>query len=277
MAKCRKPSRAQRRARKAKLKNIRANAGVGTRARDDSRPHLPVVPDLDDLAIFDPSGEDAEAAVHEFGNIEITFEPLPEAAIEALPEDERSRIDHLSARMFEDPASLVPELRELVARYPSSSMLRNHLYGALNAAGEAAEAAAVLTELRRLFPAYIFGVVNEVMLLLAEGQSEQAREILETGPRGPLFHIAQFEPYRKLFHYTEVVAYQSMIGHYLAHTDRAHEASTHLRVCDELASDHPGTEALRRLLRVASLFGFFRRARIGRSAVGARTPRLPQT
>ncbi len=146
------------------------------------------------------------------------------------------------------PGALVDELKALAAWHPHLPILRNHLAHALNMAGLSRPAADVIAEMVRRFPTYVFGFANHVMMLLFDGKVEAARALLETGPRGPLLSLMQFDPSRTLFHATEAICYTAMSGHYLIATGRTEAAAACLKMCRQLDPDHRQTRELQQSL-----------------------------
>ncbi len=183
----------------------------------------------------------------------ITEEPIPDPAMEAMSDEELGRIERVTDRMYEDPASLIEELEELVAQHPTMPMLRNHLVGALQAAGQRKRAGALIAETAELFPDYMFGFVSRVMWLLTKGQVEEARALLEPEGGPARLFIAAFAPHREVFHFTEVVCYTAMVGCYLVVTGRLEAADIQLEMCLELAPEHPQTLELERMLENAEM------------------------
>lgn len=229
-------------------KAVGGSAGAG---RADTDALLEQMAALDRLG-GTPKAEAARTAVRARANAAgmllysctITEDPLPDPAIDRLGKKQRDRIERVTHRMFEDPASLVRELEELVAKHPTIPMLRNHLAGALRASGENARSAAMVEETARLFPDYLFGFANWVMRLVQERRLDEAQALLEPeGGPGRMGFMA-FDPRREVFHLTEVVAYTTMVGHYLLSTGRRKEAVRQLAMCRELAPEHPQTLAL---------------------------------
>lgn len=207
--------------------------------------------------------ESAEAIGLRLVSFEITHEPIPDPAIEALPAAERKRIEQITHRMYDDAAPLVSELEGMVARYPHIAMLRNHLAGALNAADEYERATEVIAEMVRVFPDYVFGFANHVLALLNKKRIDEARTLLEDGPRGTLLMLPLFDPSRTLFHATEVICYTAMVGHYLIATDRLEGARTNLEMCREIDPDHPQTAALEEKIKYEEFMGRLKQAAAG--------------
>ena len=186
-------------------------------------------------------------------SMEVTHEPMLDPGVEALSDSDQARIEAITHRMYDDPASQYDELVALVAEHPGIPMLRNHLAGALEARGERDRAHEVIEETTRLFPDYIFGFANYVMVLLAEGEIDRARAIMEEGPRGPMLFIGAFAPSRTIFHSTEVACYAGMMGHYLVATDRLDGAKVSLEMMKDILPEHPQTQQLADRIEEAEL------------------------
>lgn len=179
----------------------------------------------------------------------ITEEPLPDPAVDALPERDFQRVQAISQDMYARPAAHLHELHALAAKYPNIPMLRNHLAGALAAADRHDEADRVIAQTVADFPRYVFAFCNHMMTLLADGRLDAARALVETGPRGPLFLLTDFEPGRDVFHVSEAVAHSAMVGHYMLATGRLDAARAQLKSLRQLAPDSPQTKSLRAAIR----------------------------
>lgn len=164
----------------------------------------------------------------------ITREPIPDPELEALPREDYDRIETISSELYTRLGAHVEELERLSEKYPHIPMLRNHLAGALSAAGEHERADKVVERMAREFPKYLFGFCNYVMLLIRDGKVDEARALVETGPRGPLFTLTQFDPTRDTFHITEATTHGAMVGHYLLVTGRHEAAGVQLKMLREL-------------------------------------------
>jgi hypothetical protein len=104
----------------------------------------------------------------------------------------------------------------------------------------------------RLFPSYLFGFC--ITALLARGDIDEARNLVETGPAGPRFMLTAFDPSRTVFHISEATAYSAMVGHYFLSTDRPQLAEVQLQMLEDTAPDSPQTQILaQRIERIGSL------------------------
>ena len=178
----------------------------------------------------------------------VSREPLQDPVLEALPRAEYERIIAISHDMRTNPRKHLAELRRLVERHPRIPLLRNQLAGALDAAGERAQAAAIVAETAHEFPTYVFAFCNHVMMLVSDGRIEQARALVETGPRGPVFTLIDFDPTRDTFHISEAMAHAAMVGHYMLATGRFDAAEFQLDVLEKTAPDSPQYRNLARAM-----------------------------
>lgn len=177
-------------------------------------------------------------------SLTITEEPIPCAGMESIAGSDRDRIEAITREMFTRPGAHVAELESLSKKYPRVPMLRNHLAGAMEAAGRGEEARRVIERTAREYPTYVFAFCNHVMNLLSDGLIEEARVLVETGRRGPVLTLPDFDPTRDTYHVSEAVAHASMVGHYLLATGRRDWAGVQLEILKKTA---PKSAAYRRL------------------------------
>lgn len=178
----------------------------------------------------------------------VTEEPIPDPSLEALPRADYERIAVISRDMRTRPQKHLAELERLVAKYPHIPMLRNHFAGALEAAGHRDRAAAIVSDAAREFPTYFFAFCNHVMLLVAEGRIEEARNLVELGPRGPVFTLPDFDPTRNTFHISEAISHAAMVGQYMLATGRFEAAEFQLDILRKTAPDSPQCRGLARAM-----------------------------
>ncbi len=176
-------------------------------------------------------------------SLTITEEPIPDPAMDALLPIDRARFNAIWNDMFISPHSHVADLEQLVERYPNAPILRNQFAVALERAGQRERARNVIAETARLFPRYLIGICNHAMVLVTEGKIDEARALLEEGPR-PLLMLVDFDPPRDTFHISEVVAHAAMLGHYLLATGRFEDAQMPLELLEQIAPDSAQYERL---------------------------------
>ncbi len=203
-------------------------------------------------------------------SLTITQDPIPDAEIEALSAAERRAVMGVNEALYTRPAAQVDKLRKLIAKHPRILMLRSHLYIALSHAKQDAEAERWVAALAADFPDYIFGVCNYVLLLLGTGRIDEARAIIETGPRGPQFNLTNFDPTRDTFHVTEAVTLAATVGRYHLATGRKRDAMMQLEIIEQIAPDHPECETLAQLIALQTI-------REGMAKLTTRTKKVRRT
>jgi hypothetical protein len=179
----------------------------------------------------------------------ITQEPIPDPDLDALPRADYERIRKISREMYSRPQAHVAELERLVAKHPHIPMLRNHLAGALEAAGDRERAASIIEQTVKEFPTYFFAFCNHVLLLVADGRIDEARALIETGPRGPVFTLTDFDATRDTFHISEAISHAAMVGRYMLATGRREAAEVQLKMLRDMAPESPQFECLEEALR----------------------------
>lgn len=191
----------------------------------------------------------ARAMVMQIVSFAVTEDPIPDSAFDEVLQDDIRRISQISSEMHARPQAHVAALETLVAKYPRIPMLRNHLACALDVAGEHDRANRLITELVREFPTYVFAICSQVMRLIADDRMEEARVLIETGPRGPLFVLTAVDPAHDVFHVSEVIAHTAMVGHYMLATDRPEAAEVQLEALKSVAPRSKQTERLSSALK----------------------------
>lgn len=179
--------------------------------------------------------EKAAALGLRYACVTVTEEPIPDPALDALPPAEYDRIEAISRAMYTHPEKQVAELERLVEKHPHIPMLRNHLAGAVEAAGDSERAGKIIEETARLFPRYLFAFCNRVMSLISKGRIEEARAMMETGPRGPVLTLPDFDPTREVFHVSEAASHAAATGRYLLATGRREAAQVQLNLLKRTA------------------------------------------
>ncbi len=177
----------------------------------------------------------------EFVTFEIVHEPIADPLIEALPEADRAEIERVGQDFFRDAAPLRDALEALVARHPHIPTLWNFLIVSVNAGGDHERADRMAEETFQRFPTYLFGVAQWVMVLLQQGRVEQATRVLD----GRL-ELAKWWPERRVYHATEFVVFNAMLGLYFLETGERKAAGNQLKMIRDVLPDHPAVQLLER-------------------------------
>lgn len=145
---------------------------------------------------------DGEPENYVLMNFEVSWDVMPDAAVEALPEAVRERMERLFELVHAKPKSAVRELRELTVLHPNVPCLTNWLINSLRAGSKAdrREAMELCQGLMHRVPNYFFARTTLADLWLDEGAVDKAAELLF----GPGCVLTELYPGRKAFHISEV-------------------------------------------------------------------------
>jgi tetratricopeptide (TPR) repeat protein len=181
---------------------------------------------------------------------EITSEPIRERWYKSLPKQVKDAIDRLHDESQRRPHKAIPELIELIKKYPNIPMLYNYLSVAYSGTGEQSKAEEIIRENYQRNPDYLFARLNYAELCRAAGDYEQIAEIFEYK-----FDLKLLYPQRKRFHVSEVANYMGLIGMYYLGTGEQAAAEKYYEILKEVAPGYPMTKRLGRKLHPS----FFRR------------------
>jgi tetratricopeptide (TPR) repeat protein len=174
---------------------------------------------------------------------EITSEPMLDRWYKHLPEHLKDAMDRLHSEAQRHPQKAIPELVDLIQKYPNIPMLYNFLSVAYSQAGDREKAKEVVLENYRRNPDYLFARLNYAEICRLEGDYEQIAEIFEYK-----FDLKLLYPDRKRFHISEVASFMGLIGIYFFETGKQEIAEKYYEILKELAPDYPMTRLLRRKL-----------------------------
>jgi tetratricopeptide (TPR) repeat protein len=181
---------------------------------------------------------------------EITSEPVLEPSYKRLPSSVKDAIDRLYYESQKHPRQAIPELVELIEKYPHVPVLYNYLSIAYSCSGQMEKAEKVIRENYQRNPDYLFARLNYAELYRAEGDYEKIAEILENK-----FDLKLLYPKRKQFHISEVANFMGLVGIYFFETGERKVAERYYSILEEIAPRFPMTKMLRQKLHP----GFFRR------------------
>src|SRR5687768_16064656 len=111
----------------------------------------------------------------EMAEIDLTFDPLPDPVFDALPRQVRERYGELYRRIIErdNPASVHPEIEELVRQYPEQRQLLALLGGAYASAGDLERSQAISLQMLERFPDYLLSKLQVAELYLLRGELDK--------------------------------------------------------------------------------------------------------
>lgn len=176
--------------------------------------------------------------------IEITREPMHDPAAEVMSDADRDRLIELGEAVAGGASGRCDELRSLRSRYPDIPKIWNYLAVAYQNEDRWDEMFQLLEETHRRFPDYLFGLTGYCELCMTRGNFAEVERLL-----GRRLHVRLMYPDRRLFHVSEVLAFEAVVARYLWHQDAMEAALSHLAIMMDLSPDHPQTLQTAALLR----------------------------
>lgn len=154
------------------------------------------------MAGYSDTPEKEPPVVLHLTEFKVTWDPLPDTDMDALPEKVKDRLPILFEDLKKKPKKIMPELRRLHARYPDYPVLANWLIMALRSGTPTQEEEAfVLAETTfRKYPDYLFGRTTYAEFLLEQDRLDEAEELM----MGPGIFFTTLYPNRDVFHVSEV-------------------------------------------------------------------------
>jgi tetratricopeptide (TPR) repeat protein len=192
---------------------------------------------------------DIERAVY-ISEYEVTSEPILDRGYKRLPQKVKETIDRLHDESQRRPREAIPELLELIEKYPNVPILYNYLSVAYSRSGQYEKSEAVVRENYRRNPDYLFARLNYAEMCLARGEYTKVAEILEHK-----FDLKLLYPKRKRFHISEVVNFMGLVGIYFFEIGERDTAEEYYAVLQQIGPGYPITKQLRKRL----FPGLFRR------------------
>lgn len=174
---------------------------------------------------------------------EITSEPIRDRQYKRLPGQVKDAIEQLYQTAQRHPRRAIPELVDLLKKYPNLPMLYNYLSVSYAKTGQREKAEEVVRENYRRNPDYLFARLNYAELCRAQGEYEKIAEIFEYK-----FDLKLLYPNRKRFHFSEVTNFMGLMGIYFVETGEREGAEKYYEILKEIAPSNPRTKMLRRKL-----------------------------
>jgi tetratricopeptide (TPR) repeat protein len=191
--------------------------------------------------VSSPSAEPLKAAY--VTSYEITDEPIRDREYRRLPAHVKEALERLHHESETRPRNAIPELQQLIERYPQVPQFYNYLTIAYSGIGALDKAEAVTRASIRANPDYLFARLNYAELCLMRKDYAKIPEIFDHK-----FDLGLLYPKRKRFHITEVANFTGLIGLYFLAINERGLAEKYNAALQEAAPDFPMAQKLRRAL-----------------------------
>jgi tetratricopeptide (TPR) repeat protein len=174
---------------------------------------------------------------------EITDEPILDREYRRLPARVKEAIERLHRESEIRPRNAIPELQQLIERYPQVPQFYNYLTMAYSRIGALDKAEAVTRASMRANPDYLFARLNYAEFCLNRKDYAKIPEIFDHK-----FDLKLLYPKRNRFHITEVANFMGLIGLYFLAIDERGLAEKYNAALQEMAPHFPMAQKLRRAL-----------------------------
>jgi tetratricopeptide (TPR) repeat protein len=185
---------------------------------------------------------------------EITSEAIPDSQFKRLPQHVQEAVDRLYHLVLERPSEAIPELRELIDKYPDIPRLYNFLSVAYQSTQQYEKAEQAIRENHRRNPDYLFARLNYAGLCMEKGDYAAVARIFDHK-----FDLKLLYPERKKFHVTEVTGFMGIMGRYFYAIGEVEAASACLKVLMTISPDSPQADRLTMLLAPSLIKHVFHR------------------
>ena len=166
----------------------------------------------------------------------VTYRPIHEPWYQQLPGEAKRAIVVLNTTIKEDPGTAVPQLLDLIERFPHVPLFYNYLTVAYSYLGEN-ELAAAATELNlERNPDYLFARMNLARQRLEDDDVEGFHRAL-----GNALTLREMYPGRTLFHVSEFAGFMAVVAVYRLREGDWEEAHRISRLLDEIAPGEAST------------------------------------
>ncbi len=177
-------------------------------------------------------------------NYKITYDAIVEPNFSRLPEQVKSRIAEIHKVLkTESAGSVIPELIELIKKYPNVPVLHNFLCVAYSATEQMDKLEEVAMQLYKNFPDYLFGRLNYANICMMRREYEKIPEIFDH-----TFDLRQLYPDRDEFHISEFVTFMGIVGEYYFYNGNRDQAQKIYELLKGVAPDDHNTDNMRYLL-----------------------------
>ncbi len=135
----------------------------------------------------------------------ITYDPIETKWTKMTPKSLRKKITQLHEYTQSDPKRAINEIAKIYLRQKELPVLNNYLCLSYEAIGDLESVEAITTRNYKSFPRYLFAKTNYASICLRKGELDKIKEIFEYKS-----DLQSLYPKRKIFHFTEFLAYMNI-------------------------------------------------------------------
>ncbi len=169
--------------------------------------------------------------------VQFTNEPVEEEKLAKMPTRDKERLWELYGQIPDDPLAVLPELLNFQAQFPNVPAISNYLSLVYMYSQQEDLYFRSLLETRERFPDYLFGKIGLAEYYLNLQEHTRVPSVLDRK-----YEIWQHCPDVKVFHFSEVRSFFSVVGSYFARSNKITLALYHYCLLQEIAPDHHATK-----------------------------------
>jgi tetratricopeptide (TPR) repeat protein len=185
----------------------------------------------------------SDCCKNHFKEINITYDGIETKWTKMTPRVLRRRVEQIYEYLPTDPQRAINEILTIYLKHKELPVLNSYLCQAYGAIGDLDKAEKMIAKNYKSFPRYLFAKTNYAHLCLSRGNIEQINEIFEWKS-----DLQSLYPRRKVFHYTEYLAFMSVWAVYYDKIHKREMAKTCYNSMKSVDSEHYYTRTTKRLI-----------------------------
>jgi len=185
----------------------------------------------------------------EVKELKITYDPIETKWTRMTPKSLRKKVTQIHEYTQTDPKRAIQEIAKIYLRHKELPVLNNYLSLSYQAIGDTENVDKITVKTYKSFPRYLFAKTNYAHTCLRKGEMDKFEEIFEYKS-----DLQSLYPERKVFHYTEFLAFMSAWAVYYYKIGEKKAATVCYKSMKAVDPEHPITRSTKISIRRTLLF-----------------------
>jgi hypothetical protein len=185
----------------------------------------------------------------EVKELKITYDPIETKWTKMTPKSLRKKVTQIHEYTQSNPKRAINEIATIYLRHKELPVLNNYLCLSYEAIGDLESVEKITIRNYTSFPRYIFAKTNYASICLHKGELDKIKEIFEYKS-----DLQSLYPKRKIFHFTEFLAYQNVWAVYYYKIGEKKAATACYKSMKVIDSEHHMTRSTKISIRHTWLF-----------------------
>jgi hypothetical protein len=181
------------------------------------------------------------ANIFDLQSVNITDDAIKTKWSKMTPLSIKDKVHEIHNYLYTEPDKAINEILKIKKIYGEIPILNNYLCSCYIAIDDFKSAKTIASKNYQLFPRYLFAKTNHAQLLLQEGKTDKIPNIFEGK-----YHLQSLYPKRKLFHFTEFLAFMGMWSVYFNKIGERDLSKTYHKAMKKVARNHPLTHNIKK-------------------------------